>query len=200
MAHTISYDRLLDYAEGRLGEAERDMLAKQLLANPTAAAEVAELQRLFALMHTDDSADAPAHLISRASRLLRQRKASKPQAPGLLRRMVAALTFDSASSLALGMRSGAGQSRQMLFTADGIDLDVRVMTNGDEVSVSGQVLGPDASGSAVLSNSAISVTVLLNEQGEFVLPALSVGRYILTLHYGDTEIVVPELVLGVTSR
>ena len=155
-------------------------MAAQLQANPDAAAEVAKLQHLFTLMRSDASMDAPAHMMNRAARLLRQRNATQPQQPSLLRRsllrrIMAALTFDSGSTLALGMRSGASPTRQLMFTAQGVDLDVRIATQGDEATVSGQVLGPDATGMAVLANSAMSITVQLNALSEFVLPAVPSG-------------------------
>lgn len=204
MAHNISnisYKTLVDYAEGRLSDTERDAVAAQLQANPDAIAEVTELQHLFTLMRSDASVDAPAHVMNRAARLLRQRNATQPEQSSLLprsllRRVLAALTFDSASTLALGMRSGASQTRQLMFTAQGVDLDVRIATQGDEVTVSGQVLGPDAQGMAVLANSVISITAQLNALSEFVLPPVPSGRYLLTLHYGNAEIVLPELELG----
>jgi hypothetical protein len=200
MAHNISFETLVDYAEGRLSEADRASVTAHLQTDLTAAAQVADLQHLFKTMRNDDSIDAPTQVINRAGRLLRQRRASLPPQPSLLRRLVAALTFDSASSLALGTRSGASHKRQMLFSAEGMDLDVRITTNGDEVTLSGQVLGPESNGSAMLTNAQLSVTVLLNEMGEYTMPSVPAGRYTLTLLYGDAEIVMPELELGASNR
>jgi hypothetical protein len=207
MAHKISFEILVDYAEGRLSEAEHAAVAAQLQADPTAAAQAAHLQHTIALMRTDASEDAPAHVVNRASRLLRQRKlsvASQPQPgtverPSVLHRILAALTFDSAVTPAFGLRSGASQQRQVLFSAEGSDLDIRIADSGAGFAVSGQVLGPEAQGAVTLANESVSVRAVLNDLGEFALTIVPAGRYTLTLHYGNTEIEVPELELGASN-
>ncbi len=203
MARKISFDTLLDFAEGRLSEAERAEVAAQLQNDPTATAEVAQLQQMIALMRTDATEDAPAHMVNRAVRLLRQRRTQPgsegERQPDLLQRIRAALTFDSASSLAMGVRSGEAQSRQLLFSAEGLDLDVRVTPATSGFIVSGQVLGPEAPGEVLLANDAIAARAPLSELGEFALPVIPAGLYKLTLHHGNTEVVVPELELGTST-
>jgi anti-sigma factor RsiW len=199
MARNISFDTLLDFAEGRLSEAERAEVAVQLQNDPSAAAEVAQLRQMIARMRADTTEDAPAHVLNRAMRLLRQRRTQAERAPDLLQRILAVLTFDSTSSLAMGMRSGESQSRQLLFSAQGLDLDVRVTPAASGFIVSGQMLGPEAEGAVLLANDVVSAQALLGELGEFAFPVVPAGVYKLTLHHGNVEVVVPELKLGTST-
>jgi hypothetical protein len=201
MTQQIPFETLLDYAEGRLGETEQATVAARLQSDPAASAALVEAQRLIALMRADAVAgeDAPPHVIQRASRLLRQRKSSAPAAPGLLRRLVAVLTHDSAASPALGLRAGAADVRQLLYSAEWMDVDVRITLQGGNFVVSGQVLGPESTGLVALSGDATQAESPLNDLGEFALPAVPAGRYTLTLRISDAEVAFPALELGAST-
>jgi hypothetical protein len=144
--------------------------------------------------------DAPEHVIQRAIAVWQPRRQAAA-APGLLQRVLAVLTFDSgaASPLAFGMRSAGGTTRQMLFSADGHDVDLRVSPAGglqaDQWCLSGQVLGPDAQGAVGLTDAAgqSAGETQLDELGEFRLPAIAAGQYTVTLRLGHGEIVLPSV-------
>src|ERR671916_835931 len=91
--------------------------------------------------------DAPPALVSGVVRMFRARRAQS-EAPGLLRRLVAALAFDSSSlTPAFGVRSGqAAPARQLLFSAGDLDVDLRLAQGSEGWTVSGQVLGPCTGG------------------------------------------------------
>lgn len=150
--------------------------------------------------------DAPEHVIQRALVAWRPRGA-KGAARGLLQQVLAALTFDSgaAAPLAFGMRSAGGTLRQLLFSAQGRDVDLRIApvaaaAAGGEPDaarwqLSGQVLGPDSAGTVVLADAAGQVLgeVALSDLGEFRLPAVPAGAYALTLRFAETEVVLPPV-------
>jgi anti-sigma factor RsiW len=124
-ASKIPFERLVDLVEGRLPEDERAELLAQVAASPRASREVAQLASIVELMRTDDAEDAPPHVVARAARLFRQRSA--PEAPSLRQRLRAVLQFDSAQRpLAMGVRSGHTLTRQLLFTSEVRDLDLRI--------------------------------------------------------------------------
>lgn len=147
--------------------------------------------------------DAPEPVIQRALALF-QRQRTVHVAPGLLQRLVAALTFDSgtASPLSFGMRSAGGATRQMLFSAGGHDVDLRISPADESRGVAntqwvlaGQVLGPEAGGMVIVAD-GIGVeiaSVALSELGEFRLPEVSPGDYTLTLKLGEITIVLPAV-------
>ena len=146
--------------------------------------------------------EAPEAVIQRAIHVFAARaQAPTPlAAPGLLQRLVATLTFDSAGldPLAAGLRAESAPMRQLLYAADGRDIDLRIATTDDgrHFVVSGQVLGPDEAGVAVLSAADGELTAAWNELSEFHFDAVGPGSCQLTLRTGDWEILLPPLHLG----
>lgn len=148
--------------------------------------------------------DAPEHVIRRALAAWRPRGAPGA-ARGLLQQVLAALTFDSgaAAPLAFGMRSAGGTLRQLLFSAQGRDIDLRIAATepaggapeAAHWQLSGQVLGPDDSGTVVLADAAGQVLgeTPLSELGEFRLPTVPAGAYVLTLRFAEIEVVLPPV-------
>src|ERR1700716_838218 len=99
-------------------------------------------------MQTDESRDAPAHVINRAMRAFRtERLGSASPVSSLRRRLVATLRFDSAQrTVALGQRAGQTSERELLYDAGESTLEVRVDHSQAGWNVGGQVLGPYTGG------------------------------------------------------
>ena len=195
----IPFARLADLAEGRLTPEEAAEARAHLADCTGCSAQAAQLGHLTALMRADASEDAPPELVASVVRTFRARRAQGEQ-PGLLRRLVAALTFDSSSLRpAFGVRSGqAAPARQMLFSAGDIDVDLRLAPGGEGWTVSGQVLGPCEGGEAELvdAEGATAARATLNELCEFtLLPPAADGTYALRLRLVDAEVEIPELSL-----
>jgi anti-sigma factor RsiW len=195
----LPFARLADLAEGRLtGEDER--AARAHVAECAACAEQsAQLAHLTSLMRADTSEDAPRDVLLGAVGLFRARRASREESPGLLRRIVAALTFDSSSlTPAFGVRSGlASPARQLLFSAGDFDVDLRLAAGGEGWTVSGQVLGPCDGGEVEVEGGAGAglARASLNDLCEFTLPPVPEGVYTLRLRVAEVEVEIPELSL-----
>lgn len=116
-----------------------------------------------------------------------------------LRRIVALLIFDSSNAgPAFGVRSLPAASRQMLYSAEEIDLELRITEQNDECILSGQVIGEScAEGRVEISGVAGTSQATLNEICEFTLPPIPPGNYSLTVRMLDREIEIPELELKV---
>lgn len=147
--------------------------------------------------------DAPEHLIQRAIDLWQSRTAlsTTATAGGALRRWIATLRFDSAAgdNLALGLRAGgASATRQMLFSAEGRDIDLRLEPLADRTwRISGQVLGPDTAGIAELRcGDAAPQQVAWNELSEFEFEPVATGVCALTLRADGWEIGFPSFDLA----
>ncbi|HWW77137.1 MAG TPA: hypothetical protein VNZ44_17170, partial [Pyrinomonadaceae bacterium] len=144
----IPFARLADMAEGRLTAQESAEASAEerahLAACARCAGEAERLGRLTALMRADASEDAPAEALAGVLRMFRAHAATATAEPGLLRRLVAALTFDSTHlQPAFGVRSGQpAPARQLLFSAGDYDVDLRLAPGTEGWTVSGQVLGP----------------------------------------------------------
>lgn len=154
-----------------------------------------DLERL--LLESRQLLDAPEHVVRRGLAIW---KASRPAASGMFERLAAVLTFDSggASALAFGARSNAAGVRQMFYSVDGREIDLRIAGVDDRgmFKLSGQVLGPDTAGSVVVMPSGTagdSQSCPLNDLGEFVLSPLGPGRYHVRLELGATVIDLPML-------
>ena len=152
-----------------------------------------EIARL--LRDESRQSDAPEHVIRRALGVYRRRAEAQP---ALLERIVAMLTFDSAASspLAMGVRGTAAPARQLLFSAEGRDIDLRIAPGaGSEFELSGQVLGPDLGGTISLEGAGGQWTTQLNELAEFSFEAVPAGHYTLTLQLQGAIVVLPALPL-----
>jgi hypothetical protein len=195
----IDFERLADMVEGRLSAEEAADERTHLASCTRCSAQAAELGRVTTLMRADTSEDAPRDLIFGAINLFRSRRTES--APGLLRRIVAALAFDSSTRTpAFGVRSGlAAPARQLLFGAGDFDVDLRLAAGEEGWTVSGQVLGPCKGGRVEAfvfgAQDKAVARALLNNLCEFTLPPVPEGVYALRLRLNDTEIEIPELSL-----
>jgi hypothetical protein len=151
--------------------------------------------------------DAPPEFVQAAIGLWTQREATPfaDAARAGLRLVSAVLSFDSwaHSPVALGMRGAAGDTRHLLFSAQGRDIDLRISRSADLFALTGQILGPDEAGQVELSaarGSAPGVsdarTTALDAMGEFRLGDVRGGTYLLTLRLGGDEIVLPPIEVG----
>ncbi|MBK7470935.1 MAG: hypothetical protein IPI73_10265 [Betaproteobacteria bacterium] len=151
--------------------------------------------------------DAPPALLRAA---IGQWQSAQPSlletaARAILRRVAAALTFDSwdAGSLAHGVRAVPSDTRHLLFSALGRDVDVRITPASGHFVLTGQILGPDESGIVELASAAradggaagTKVTAL-DGLGEFRLEGVPSGTYVLRLLLGEDEIVLPSIDVG----
>jgi hypothetical protein len=151
--------------------------------------------------------DAPPELV-RAAVSLWSRHEATPLADAAragLRLVTAVLSFDSWARppVALGMRGAAADTRHLLFSAKGRDVDLRISRAADLFALTGQILGPDEAGLVELSAPAGSApgtfdarTAPLDAMGEFRLEGLHGGTYRLTLRMGGDEIVLPPIDVG----
>lgn len=145
------------------------------------------------MMRSDSATDAPRDVLTAAINIFSQEKRSP------LRRIVALLTFDSRNAgPAFGMRSLHATSRQMLYSAEGTDLDLRITVQNDECILAGQIIGPACTAGRVeISGTAGRSEATLNEECEFTLPPIPVGVYSLTVRMLDLQIEIPELELSI---
>jgi len=126
-----------------------------------------------------------------------------------MRLVSAVLSFDSWATppVALGMRSMASDTRHLLFSAKGRDIDLRISPAADHFAMTGQILGPDEAGAVELVTHAEdgfetpeTLVAPLDPLGEFRLDGLRGGTYQLTLRMGGDEIVLPPIVVGERAK
>lgn len=151
--------------------------------------------------------DAPPELVRAAIGLWAQREATPlaDAARAGFRLVSAVLSFDSWARppVALGMRGVATETRHLLFSAKGRDIDLRISRAADLFALTGQILGPDEAGLVELSapsggapGGTDARTTPLDAMGEFRLDGVQGGTYRLTLRMGGDEIVLPPIEVG----
>lgn len=188
----IPIDTLANIAENS-ATPERETAMTHISTCSTCDDTLRRIEQLILMMKSDSTKDAPRDVLMAAINIFSQEK------PSPLRRIVALLTFDSRNpGPAFGMRSLPGASRQLLYSAEETDLDLRITVQNDECILAGQVIGEGcAEGHVELSGAGGRSEATLNEECEFRLPPIPAGNYSLTIRMLDRQIDIPELDLKV---
>lgn len=189
----ILLETLANIAEGTAASEVREVAMGHIATCSTCHDKLRRLQQLILLMRGDRTNDAPRDVLASAINIFSHEKRSP------LRRIVAILTFDSRNpGPVFGVRSLPAASRQMLYSAEEIDLELRITVRNDECVLAGQVIGEGcAEGHVEISGVGGRSTATLNEICEFTLPPIPPGNYSLTVRMLDREIEIPELELKV---
>ena len=153
--------------------------------------------------------DAPPALVRSAIAMFCDAQPSPLMAAAadVLQRIRAVLTFDSWATgpAALGLRSMPAQteSRHMLFSAAGRDIDLRIISSANSYVLAGQILGPDETGLIELSINThqpeaapILRTTTLDDLGAFHLDSVNAGTYWMTLKLGNDAVELPPIQVG----
>lgn len=153
------------------------------------------IKRTLGLMRSDTDENAPTEVVEQAKNIFRKRKV--PQEAALVR-LAAVLTFDSLTATpAFGLRSQTTAGRQLIYSTDRLDLEVRVAQDNDEWQISGQILGPPCPDAKVgLEGENLSASTKVNELCEFSFDSVSAGAYKISLRLPDLFIETPQLELG----
>jgi len=186
----ISLEKLADIADGRLAGAALNAAMGHVSTCSECDRILRRLRRLLLTMKSDRAPDVPRDVLLLAINIFSTRQSS-------LRHVVAILTFDSRrAGPVFGMRSIHTGSRQMLYTAEETDVDLRITIQNDECIVAGQIIRDGCAGGVVeISGASGSSQARLNELCECTFPAVPVGNYSLKVKMLDVEIEIPELEL-----
>ena len=189
----IPIETLANIAEGTATSEAKEAAMAHISSCLTCHDTLRRLQQLILMMRSDSTNDVPRDVLSSAINIFSKEK----RVP--LRRIVALLIFDSRNAgPAFGVRSLPTASRQMLYSAEEIDLELRITVQNDECILAGQVIGEDCADAHVeISGVAGRSTATLNDICEFTLPPIPPGNYSLTVRMLDREIEIPELELKV---
>ena len=191
----ISFTELADLADEKSRPSSPETL-EHLAGCSHCAKELQALRQTIGLMRTDDVEDAPANLVKYAKNMFTGRSASR--GPSRLARVLASLTFDSLTAKpAFGLRSGASSGRQLVYSTEIADVDLRVSPQSGEWEIAGQILGSSqAQGRVNLESESFSTSVDLNELAEFGFQSVPSGIYRMFVHLPELEIEIPPLQLG----
>ena len=190
----ISFTELADLADERMAPSAD---ARRHVAECShCSGQLQTIRQTTGLMRSDAIESAPAELVKFAKDIFRQRTAVRN--PSTLKRIIAALTFDSVTAApAYGLRSQADSGRQLVYSTETVDIDVRVSPENEEWQIAGQLPGSLCeSGEVNLEGEKFSATAKLNELCEFSFSSVPGGTYKLALHLLDVIIETPPLEIG----
>lgn len=188
----ISLESLVDLVEGRATSTALEDAVAHISTCSDCVDALRRLQQLILTMKSDTAPDAPRDLLQSAINIF-----FPVGQLSSLRQLIAVLTFDSRhAGPAYGIRSLRSSSRQLLYSAQETDVDLRITVQNDECIIAGQVIRDGChSGQVEISGEAGSAAASLNEVCEFTLPAIPLGNYSLRVKMPDVQIEIPELAL-----
>ncbi len=196
LSQHLDFARIADLVEDRAAPSVRTESMAHISNCSECAKKFRRLDEVVHLMATDQAEDAPRDVVAYAMNIFSGRAKSRRQS--LKRRILAALSFDSSmdQAPAFGVRSGQTDSRQLIYSAEESDIDLRITFHDDMWLVAGQVMRDDCGGGRVeIEGPSGSAGAALNELCEFTLPAVPSGDYLLRVHMNDVEIELPQLEL-----
>jgi hypothetical protein len=190
------FARLVDWVEGRLSEEEARTVEEQVAADSTMQADVAWL-RAFNLVSKDTVIASPPPEMRDALVELFQEYADRERRPGLLKRFVAELSFDSGQRPALGLRatSTPESQREFVYCSEVADIAISVQLRPQEGlwNLDGQIFpvdgtDPGAFGTQLLDGSSEVTATTTNDLGEFSFGAVAPGTYEVLASSDQVEI------------
>jgi hypothetical protein len=202
----IAFSRLADWVEGRLPDEEaREVEEQMAVADSATLADVAWMRKFLRATEASVLESAPPDVRSTLVAQFKEHAEGRRQ-PGLLRRIVATLTFDDGLRPAVGVRSvGAqGTRRQLVYSADAIDVALNFLphTRDKMFDLNGQVLSHDdaelGSFSVQLLQRETELAITATDDlGGFVIESLPPGAYEIVLSSEQVEISIKPVELNV---
>lgn len=201
----VDFERLLDWAEGRLPEAEAAALSARIAASDEGVRREAEWVRSFVRATEEISLEEPPpglreSLERRFARYAEDRRGEEQ--PGVFARIVAALSFDSGLQASFGVRSAGtpveGAKRQLTYETGVADISISVQPKpgGKHFDLIGQVLPTDDADPEefvvqLVADGLEFGLVNADELGEFVFEDVPEGSYEIVFGAAKFEILIP---------
>ena len=202
----IVFSQLVEWVEGRLPEKEaRAVKERVAVADAATLADVAWLRRFVKATEGSILESPPPEV--RSTLIARFRAhAEGRRTPGLLKRVVATLTFDGGLRPAVGARTAGtqGARKQLVYSADALDVALNVLQRARDknVDLDGQVLPRDDvelgsfSVQLLQSETEVSMTAA-DDLGAFAFESIPSGVYEIILSTDRVEVSIAPVELNV---
>jgi hypothetical protein len=198
MTHHVPFATLVDYQDRAVSESEQAAIESHL-AEPCErcrqnAQRAGELLAVFA--QPDWTVAPPAEVLQRAVSAFTIR----PPRPALLR-VVANLLFDNFRQAPLGAVRGATRSRQLLFSADDVDVDLQITAERQGATLLGQVLSNQSAAFEAVPivrlyrRGEVVHAAASDARGQFAFRSIAPGTYDLGVMLLQREVVMEGLEL-----
>ena len=202
----IAFSQLVDWVEGRLPEKEARAVEEQVaVADAATLADIAWLRR-FVRATEESVLEAPPPEV-RSTLISRFRAHAEGRRPaGLLKRVVATLTFDGGLRPAVGVRSAGtqGARRQLVYSVDDLDVALNFLPRARDKNfdLDGQVLPRDDvelgsfSVQLLQSETELGITAT-DELGAFAFESIPSGVYEIIISTDRVEVSIAPVELNV---
>ncbi len=197
MTH-LTYTTLIAYVEQTLSPKTRDSVEAHLSSScRQCQRRLIQVQTVLgALAGGVETATPPESAARRAMAIFPSQSVTT-----ILQRIVATLLFDSYRQASLAAVRGAAHSRQLLFTAQDVDIDVQITTERNQTVVLGQMLSNTVelqplSPVRLYRANEIIQTTQSDPHGQFAFREVPPGTYDLGVVLQSTEIVLTGLELA----
>ena len=141
----LSVENIMTYIDGQTLLAEKPAVEQHLSSCSDCSELRQELHSLVSHLQRDSACEPPSDLVKWGVELFQP--VMQPAAGGRIRKIIAALVFDTFEQPALaGVRRVGAPPRQLLFRAGDVDVDVKIeaMEANDRITLVGQVLSSGA--------------------------------------------------------
>ena len=210
MAEQISFERLVDWIEGRLLPQESAEVAAIVAKADAETQNTVTWLRMFNHVSQQTTLLPPESMHDRlVAHFASWAAARKQNQPGLWQRIQAALTFDSGSQLALAAVRDTGletSQRQLIYSSEPGDVTLFVQERpfDPHLDLNGQVFpGSTASGDILtvqlLADGEEVEATLADDLFQFAFTAVPRQSYTLIIRSHQTEIIISPLDLTQTS-
>lgn len=195
MMKHLTFEKLVDKFEGRLGTAEAELVTSHLNECSACNADHRKLEDFFGYIGDKPSEEVPQAATARILNIYQRTPKNDSPKESLMSRL-GVLVFDDWTT-ALNERFAGMDSRQMLFRADDIDIDLRIEFVGDKCIVTGQVFPHCPIAEVILRSQDTSVNVKLNDLGEFSFDPVKTGEYSLRIKNDEVDLVIDTIPLHI---
>ena len=196
------FERLIDFLDDRLDDAEAARLAAHLSTNCNACDETRNWYlQVKSIAASDDSSAPPSWVVKRAVRIFET--AREPRRAARVGKAIASLVFDSFARQSLAsVRSTATANRQLLYSVGDYTVDLQVASaEHARADLMGQVLMEGEAAFDLVSRLKLDIarggkvvcSVKTDAMGEFKFAGLKYGVYDLTVELSEVTITIPDL-------
>jgi len=190
----LNTEELVDYMDGRVSDQAKLALENHLASCADCTELSAEFRSLVLRLQEDASFEPPAEIVQWGLNLFQP--LLQPSIGGSLRKMIAALVFDTFDQpLQAGVRRVGAPSRQLLFRAGDVDVDVKIesMEANDRITLVGQVLSTtakffDSTPVKLESHGVVRYRTMTNLVGEFSFDEVPKDTYHLSVDLPEGQI------------
>ena len=195
MMKHLTFAVLVDRFEGRLADSDVESISSHVAECPACEADYRKLSEFFGYVNLTPTEEVPQAATANILNIFQRRPAVEKPRTSVLSK-IGVLVFDDWTT-ALNERYAGMDSRQLLYRADGFDIDLRIEFVGEQCIVAGQVFPECTIAEVTLCSESSSVKGSLNEMGEFTFVPVVTGDYSLRIKNNEVDLVIDNIPLHI---